>query len=262
MLIHRSVWRSTIALCLAIVAAALVGIGVAVIAQPAVVPAPYYAADATEPVEQAIVTPTPAVVQPSPAITFFSAAEATPTVEPTPLVAETFDTPNQQWITRSTSTASSAYVDGAYQLQLIDQADIGVTHVLPTPSYRLSVDLRVEEGNAGLILFAVKPTTFYRLLFSPQGRFALQLQDQATGNAQYLIDWTTPPSTPEQVPAVQHVVVERGTTTVRIFVNNQPIGEFALPEGNVINQYGFVLESATKRGLATFDNLVVGQIGQ
>lgn len=189
----------------------------------------------------------------------------TPTTESTPtpqqavvFIDETFDGAANGWPTDQTETWSAGLVDGRYQLKLNGQTSIGFTTPTPADNYRLSVDLAVAQGGAGLVFLFTEPATSYRIIVS-EGAFAIERQE---GNATTqenvitkIVDWTESEALQSEPGAVNRLTVERQGEQVYFFANDQPLSEFAIPPGPFVNRYGFVLTSRSGQGEATFDNL-------
>jgi hypothetical protein len=171
-------------------------------------------------------------------------------------VDDTFDSAVSGWPVRETSTASAAYVDGRYQLTLNGQTTIGVSTFLPTPNYRLSLDVTIGEGSAGIVFLSAEPTTFYHFVVSTDGAYAIQMLDQVTNRLSNVVDWTQTAVVQRGAGATNRLRVERRGPQVTFFVNDQLLTEFPIPPGQVTNQYGFALTSPTAQGQASLDNLV------
>lgn len=189
----------------------------------------------------------------------------TPTTERTPtpqqavvFIDETFDGAANGWPTDQTETWSAGLVDGRYQLKLNGQTSIGFTTPTPADNYRLSVDLAVSQGGAGLVFLFTEPATSYRIIIS-EGAFAIERQE---GNATTqenvitkIVDWTESEALRDEPGAVNRLTIERQGEKVYFFANEQPLNEFSIPPGPFVNRYGFVLTSRSGQGEATFDNL-------
>lgn len=189
----------------------------------------------------------------------------TPTTQSTPepqqalvFIDETFNGAAEGWPTDQTETWSAGLVDGRYQLKLNGQTSIGFTTPTPADNYRLSVDLSVSQGGAGLVFLFTEPATSYRIIIS-EGAFAIERQE---GNATTqenvitkIVDWTESQALQNEPGAVNRLTIERRGEQVYFFANDQPLSEFAVPPGPFVNRYGFVLTSRSGQGEATFDNL-------
>ncbi|HEY0606437.1 MAG TPA: hypothetical protein VGD58_26170 [Herpetosiphonaceae bacterium] len=202
-----------------------------------------------------------ATVEPEPSPT----QRPTPTTQSTPepqqalvFIDETFDGAAEGWPTDQTETWSAGLVDGRYQLKLNGQTSIGFTTPTPAENYRLSVDLSVSQGGAGLVFLFTEPATSYRIIVS-EGAFAIERQE---GNATTqenvitkIVDWTESQALQNEPGAVNRLTIERRGEKVYFFANEQSLSEFSVPPGPFVNRYGFVLTSRSGQGEASFDNL-------
>lgn len=184
--------------------------------------------------------------------------QSTPQPEQTVFINETFEREDNVWPTGETETWSAGFVDGRYRLRLNGQTSIGFTTPTPADNYRLSVDLAVNQGGAGLVFLFTEPATSYRIIVS-EGAFAVERQE---GNATTqenivtkIVDWTENAALQKDPGAVNRLTIERQGEKVYFFANDQPLSEFAVPPGPFVNRYGFVLTSRSGQGEATFDNL-------
>jgi hypothetical protein len=217
------------------------------------------AATATLPPATATVPPIPATPTAAPAPT----ETPVPTQEPTPtasneLVAERLPIALSDWPTRETDTTSMRYEDDQYQLALNGQPNVSVASVIPVDNYRLSIDIALNEGEAGIMFLAVEPTSFLRIMFNTKGEYALQDVQQNSTDALLLEEWTA--STALQGAEPIRVRIERQGDTIQFFANDQPLTTFDVPDGNVTNQAGVALTTSSEQGQATFSALVVEQL--
>jgi hypothetical protein len=148
------------------------------------------------------------------------------------------------------------YVDGHYQLTLNGQTNLGVATLLPAERYRLSTDVTVSEGAAGVTFLAVEPAMFYRIMLTNDGRYSIQQVQLGSDTPTNVVGWTVDAALQRGPSATNRLRIERQGGTVRFFANDQLLTEFAVPPGRLLNQYGFALTSPTAHGQATFDNLV------
>ena len=171
-------------------------------------------------------------------------------------VDDTFSTPASGWLVRSTTRSDAAYVDGRYQLTLHGDTAISMSFSMPLERYRLSADVYVDAGQAGLVFVAAKPTTFVRLLIDRDGRYAVAQQHEDV--TRYLVDWTPSAALAAGSGAPNHLVVERDGRTIQLMANDHPLGEPLLMTltDTLSGQYGLALASAEGQGRATFDNVV------
>ncbi len=161
------------------------------------------------------------------------------------------------WPTRQTNTASQRYTDGQYRVVLMGQPSIGVSSRLPAADYRLSVDIALEQGVAGLVFLAAEPTVLYRIMFDRERGYAIERVSTVTNQVALVADWTT--STAVQSTPLQ-VRIERRGDTLQFFANDQPLTIFPVPDGDVTNHVGVALADASGQGQAAFTNLVVEQL--
>lgn len=173
--------------------------------------------------------------------------------QPDVFIEDSFSSPANGWPTRETATWSAGYVDQRYQLTLNGQTSIGFTTPLPADNYRLSVDIGIENGGAGLVFLFADPATTYRIILTTDGAYALERQ--TNNDVIRLVDWTANPALKQGINAINRLTVERQGDVVRFFANDQPLTEYKIEPGNFSNRYGFVLTSKSGQGKAFFDNL-------
>lgn len=195
-------------------------------------------------------------------------AAATPTPQHTALaddqpiivwdssISDSFDSSASGWLVRTTTRSSAGYQDGRYRLTLSGQTDLGVSTALHADEYRLSADVSIQAGSAGLVFLAAEPTTFYRLLISGDGTYAIQSRQQDALSPLNLVGWTESTALRRGPDATNRLRVERTGELVRCFANDRLLAELTLSDGSFTAQYGFALSDATGQGEATFDNLV------
>jgi hypothetical protein len=210
-------------------------------------PSEALASPAPEQTTAAASSPPPATARPTPR------PAPTPTPEVKTFVVENFESTTNGFLTRETSTSSAGVVDGQYRLKLAGQQNIGFTTPLPASDYRLSFDLSVQQGGAGLVFLVAPPATTYRLLITPDGAFALERQDEAA--ATQLLSWTESAALRTGSEAVNRLQIERRGNQMRFFANDELLTDYTIPEGEFENRYGFVLASRSGQGQALFDNL-------
>lgn len=205
------------------------------------------AATATATARAATATPTVAPVTPTPEITV--TAEA---AQPELFVLEDFDGDTESFLTRETPSWSAGVADGRYQLVLNGQRSIGFTTALPE-SYRLSFDVTLDQGGAGMVFLFAAPATTYRILITPEGAYALERQEGT--EAVQLVNWTESPALQRGADAVNRIDIERQDDQVRFFANDQLLTTYTIEPGLLESRYGFVLTSKSGQGRALFDNL-------
>ena len=206
-------------------------------------------ATATATARAATATPTVRPITPTPEIT----ATAEIAAEPELFVLEDFDGETESFLTRETETWSAGVVDGRYQLMLNGQRSIGFTTALPEDSYRLSFDVALDQGGAGMVFLFAEPAITYRILITPDGAYALERQEGV--EASPLVDWTASPALQRGADAVNQIQIEREGQQVRFFANDQLLTTYTIEPGPLESRYGFVLTSKSGQGRALFDNL-------
>jgi len=168
-------------------------------------------------------------------------------------IDESFDQTSSSFPPREAATWSAAYVDGRYQLTLNGQTNISLVGDLPAINYRLSIDVRVSEGGAGVVFLGAQPSTSYRMVISPDGAYSIERQQATT--VEKIVDWTTNEALAEQPGELNQLRVERRDGSIQFFANDQLLTTFEVPAGDFTNRYGFVLTSRSGEGQASFDNL-------
>lgn len=191
-------------------------------------------------------TETPAPIDP----------ETTPTLELTEdvFIRETFDEPSPKFPSRETATSSVGTVDQRYQFKLNGQTLIGASLPLPGENYRLSVDIAIVQGGAGIVFLFSEPATWYHIILSPDGAYAIVRQEN--GVATSVVDWTPSPALQRTPGATNRLQIERRGGLITFFANDELLTEFTVPEGQFNPQFGLVLTSRTGQGEASFDNLL------
>jgi hypothetical protein len=201
-------------------------------------------------------TPVPTTMAATPTPVPATPATPAPTDALMRFVDETFTSPASGWPTRTTATSSIQYADGRYQLTLNGQTDVGVSTAFSSINYRLSVDVVVMQGRAGLVFLSAEPATFYRLVIDTEGRYAIERHQQDTGITMNVVDWTEQGALQRGAGVLNRLRAERQGSTITFFANDQPLTTFPIPQEAVTNRYGFVLTSQAQQGQALFDNLV------
>jgi hypothetical protein len=161
------------------------------------------------------------------------------------------------WPTRHTATAIQSYTDGQYRVALTGQPSIGVSFRLPTDAYRLSIDIAIEQGAAGVVFLAAEPTVFYRIMFDAERGYAIERLHSTTDQVALAADWTE--SAAVQAPSIR-VRIERRGDTLQFFANDEALTTFPVPDGPVTNHVGVAVADTSARGQASFTNLVVEQL--
>ncbi len=218
---------------------------------------------ATEEPSEIALAPTPTVSPPTPTslpLTTETAspsiAEATTTSEPTEevFIRETFDEPSPKFPSRETATWSVGTVDQRYQFKLNGQPLIGASLPLPGENYRLSVDIAVVQGGAGIVFLFSEPATSYHIILSPDGAYSIERREDGTSTI--VVDWTPSPALQRTPGATNRLQIERRGALITFSANDQLLTEFTVPEGQFNPQFGLVLTSRSGQGEASFDNLL------
>ena len=186
--------------------------------------------------------------------------EATAEAAGDELLRDSFDTPASGWLEQETPTWRAGYAEGQYQLALSGQRTIGVSAPLPAERYRLSADVSVSAGAGGLIFLAVGTDVYYRFMLDENGLYTIELQRQDQLTATPIIDWTASQLLTGEPGTTHRVRIERGGTTIRVWIDDEPLMSWAVPAGDVRSQYGFAVSSAQGRAAASFDNLVAEEL--
>lgn len=205
-----------------------------------------------------VVTTTLPTTMPSPSASAEAALATqvvpTPAPQPEVFINEDFSAQTATFQSRETPTWSAAYVNGRYQLKLNGQTNIGLVGDLPADNYRLSVDVVVDQGGAGVVFLAGEPQVSYRIIITQDGAYSIERQEANT--ATKIQDWTESPSLLPDPGAINRLRIERVGAVIEFFANDQPLTRFDVPPGEFVNRYGFVLTSRSGQGQASFDNLL------
>jgi hypothetical protein len=181
-------------------------------------------------------------------------AVSDPDVPQAAFAEDTFSSSASGWPVRETETWSAQYVDDRYQLTLKGKPTIGFSFPLPSEQYRLGVDVTVRGGSAGVVFLYAEPSTFYQLVIDEENRYAIQRVDgEIVTN---VVDWTPSEALSVEPNAADRLRVRREGTLVHFFANDELLTDFAVPPGEVVNRYGFVVNSSNGEAQATFDNLI------
>lgn len=170
-------------------------------------------------------------------------------------IQEEFASPNPtNFPTRETDTWSVGTVNERYQFKLNGQTLIGASFGLPVENYRLSVDIAVVEGGAGVVFLVREPATSYHIILTADGAYAIERRDN--DEVTRLVDWTESPALQRSTGATNRLRIERRGDVITFFADDQVLTDFTVPEGQFDRQFGLVLTSRRGTGLATFDNLL------
>lgn len=183
-------------------------------------------------------------------------AVAAGTAKSVTFVEDHFDSPNSGWPNRDRQTWSAGYAGGRYQITLRGQPTAGVSTVFAADNYRLSADVAVDSGAAGLVFGSVAPATFYRIIIRPDGSFALQRQRQGDDTAVNFVGWTRSPALRPGPGAHNLLRIERRGAALTFYANDQQLARWSIPSPQFNNQYGFALAEPGGTGHATFDDLI------
>jgi hypothetical protein len=195
-----------------------------------------------------------------------------PTSPPTPTRTLATLAPEDGWLIRSTDTFerpsnwpaqqqpgwASGYQDGRYFLKLDGQQTISYRVPLDSNEFRISADVQVGDGYAGLVFLSGDSNDLYRFQIDSAGRY--RLARRQGGNVVALIDWTSAAALKSGVEAVNQIEVRRVENEISLYANQTRLAAYTLPAGAKLEaQVGFTLDALArdKVALASFDNLVV-----
>ena len=204
----------------------------------------------------------PATPRPTPSAT----ATPAPTRPPATL------TPTDGWLIHSLETFdhattwpvgaqegwASGYEDGRYWLKLNGQRTISYRVPLDSPEFRITVDLQVKSGNAGLLFLAGESNSVYRFVVDNTGRYRLGIMQ--AGEERALKDWTADAALKAGADAVNQIEVRRVENELMLLANGKQLATYALPpDAKLQAQVGMVLDALNRDSgaLAYFDNLAV-----
>jgi hypothetical protein len=224
--------------------------------------------------ETQIPAPTPTTSASAPAETDTPASEPTatatsgPTRTPTTPAAEVFIEDDfsttesgrplidNGWPISDTATYSAGYVDDRYELRLNGQTYIGFSTRLPAQNYRLSVDVAVAEGGAGIVFLAA-PQTTYRIILTPDGAYAIEraVRTSDGDSVTRIVEFTESPALQRTPGEANRLRIERRGDIVEFFANEENLTSFRIPPGDFENRYGFVITARSGQARASFDNL-------
>ncbi len=217
-------------------------------------------------------TVTPIARTATPALTALPTHTATPALVPTTtptntptalpddstiFIRDDFSTTVYGWPQEETDTWSAGYEDGQYVLRLYGRTSVGFTTALPADNYRLSVDIAVAQGGAGLVFLFAEPRTTYRFVITPDGAYSIErsVQQQQESVVTKVIDWMPHPALTRD-GSVNRLQIERRGNQIRFLAGGEEITTFAVPEGETVNRYGFVITARSGEAEARFDNLL------
>jgi hypothetical protein len=247
--------RVAIALLAVVVVSALIGLSVG---RPSGAPGA-----AAQPTTGASTLPA-ATAPPSP--TPSSTPVPVPTSPPATLV------PNDGWLIRSRETFDSTsswpvqqqpgwaagYEGGRYWLKLDGQRTISYRIPLDATEFRVSADVQVRGGYAGLVFLSSEPNILYRFQIDNAGRYRLGRRQGA--DVTTFIDWTAAAALKTGPDAVNQLEVRRVEDEISLFANGIRLATYPLPEGvQFTTVVGMTLDAVAPDSVAMayFDNLVV-----
>jgi hypothetical protein len=201
---------------------------------------------------------------------------ATPTPEPTsapePTSLPTTPTPVDGWLIQSSETFerpsswpakqdqgwASGYQQGQYFLKLEGQQTISYRVPLDSTEFRISADVSVSDGYAGLVFLSSASNDLYRFQVDSAGRYRLARRQGADVTA--LIDWTAAAALKSGSEAVNQIEVRRVADEITLYANETKLATYTLPAGAALQpQVGLTLDALARDKIAQafFDNLVV-----
>jgi hypothetical protein len=180
--------------------------------------------------------------------------------------------PNDGWLIRSRETFDSAsswpaqeqpgwgsgYEGGRYWLKLDGQQTVSYRIPLDATEFRISADVQVRGGYAGLLFLASAPDILYRFQIDSAGRY--RLARRQGGDVTALIDWTAADALKPGSDAVNQIEVRRVEDDITLFANDTRLATYPLPAGTQFQTIVGMTLDAIARDTATmayFDNLVV-----
>jgi hypothetical protein len=218
------------------------------------------------------------VAQPSasaiPGLQPSATALPSPTPRPTPTPASLPATlaPVDGWLLRSSETFervstwpaqeqpgwASGYEDGRYKLKLDGQQTISYRIPLDSSEFRISVDVQVADGYAGIVFLANEAGALYRFQIDDAGRYRLSRRQGA--GITPLLDWSASDALKRGPGAVNQIEVRRVENELSLYANQVKMAVFTLPaDAKLQAQVGMTLDAVARDrvALAYFDNLVV-----
>jgi hypothetical protein len=203
-------------------------------------------------------TPTAApLLEPTLAPTADPAAVSTPTDGWLVRSQETFDQVST-WPANQQTGWASGYEQGRYWLRLDGQQTVSYRIPLDTPEFRITVDVQVKDGYAGLVFMASGTNTLYRFQIDDLGRY--RLGSRRGAELASLLDWTAATDLKRGPDAVNQIEVRRVENALSLYANGIKLTTYALPADAVFQaQVGMTLDAVARDrvALAYFDNLVV-----
>jgi hypothetical protein len=171
---------------------------------------------------------------------------------------ETFDNSASSWPAQEKPGWGSGYEGGRYWLKLDGQQTVSYRIPLDATEFRISADVQVSGGYAGLLFLASTPDILYRFQIDSAGRYRLARRQGSDVRA--LIDWTAADALRQGPDAVNQLEVRRVEDEITLFANDIRLATYPLPGGTEFQTIvGMTLDAIArdKVALAYFDNLVV-----
>ena len=185
------------------------------------------------------------------------------TVAPTPddgwLIKsrETFDVAST-WPAKAESGWASGYTDGRYWLRLSGQQTISYRVPLDVTEFRITVDVQVNNGYAGLVFLSTEGGELYRFQIDNAGRY--RLGRRLGGTITSMIDWTASSALKRGADAVNQIEVRRVENDLILYANDTQLTTLPVPSDvKLTAQVGMTLDAIARDKLAEafFDNLIV-----
>jgi hypothetical protein len=171
--------------------------------------------------------------------------------------SETFEKPSN-WPANQDQGWASGYQEGHYFLKLDGQQTISYRVPLESTEFRISAEVRVNDGYAGLVFLSGESNDLYRFQVDNAGRYRLARRQGADITA--LIDWTAAAALKSGSEEVNQIEVWRVENEVLLYANQTKLATYTLPAGaNLQPLVGLTLDALARDQVAQafFDNLVV-----
>jgi hypothetical protein len=171
--------------------------------------------------------------------------------------SETFEKPSN-WPTRQDQGWASGYQDGRYFLKLDGQQTISYRVPLESTEFRISTDVSVSEGYAGLVFMSDESNDLYRFQVDSAGRYRLARRQGADITA--LIEWTPAAALKPGTDQTNQIEVWRVEDEITLYANDTKLATYTLPAAaNLQPLVGLTLDAVARDKVAEafFDNLVV-----
>ncbi|HEX5690284.1 MAG TPA: hypothetical protein VFX76_09800, partial [Roseiflexaceae bacterium] len=209
---------------------------------------------------------------PGPAVSATPRPSPAPTLAPSPTSAPVSPTPDDGWLIQSRETFdevstwpakaeagwASGYTDGRYWLRLSGQQTISYRVPIDGKEFRITVDVQVKNGYAGLVFLASEAGELYRFQVDGAGKYRLGKRQGSTFTP--LIDWTASPALKPGTDAVNQIEIRRVQDELQLYANNTLLTTTPVPSDTTLSaQVGMTLDALARDQVAEafFDNLVV-----